>query len=74
MEKTQNTTFEDICDALNEYHNDAHYIVSFKVHGCIIVIKYGGDMPDTPDDMYLLIKQARREYQKINKEKNNGHN
>ena len=64
MERTL-TTFEDICNTLNEYHKDIHYILSFKVHGCIIVTKYDNKAPETPDEMYLLIKEARREYQKI---------
>lgn len=68
MERTP-TTFEDISDTLNEYHKDIHYILNFKVHGCIIVTKYGNKVPETADEMYLLIKEARREYQKIREQK-----
>lgn len=54
-------TFDDICYKLNEYHNDSEYVVSFKVHNSIHLVKYGSRYPHNMDEMQALIREVREE-------------
>lgn len=58
-------TFDDVRDALNEYHKDPEYVISFMVRSSIYLIKYGSRYPHSNDEMKALIKEAREECKSI---------
>lgn len=59
-------TFDDICNMLNSYHNDPEYIISFKVHNGIHLVKYGSRLSHSEAEMKALIKEAREEFKTLN--------